>query len=300
MKFGVNSSNLFSDLQRYCGNAQGRRVQIEEAFDLIKDAGFDCVDFGFGFLADTLPDEEYFAIIKRCKEYLDKIGLEVSQTHGKTGYLKAPSTEYIIQRAIREIKATAMLGCKYIVIHPLRTRESNYGLDKEKRMAQNIEFFKRLQPYLEQYGVVECIENLFGDDDERGVAVPNTCSSPEEILWYIDQLKSDRFEICLDTGHMLLTGDYTGDTIPNTIRKFGNHLKVLHVHDNDKIKDKHLLPFMGLTDWAEVAKALKDIDYQGVMSLEIVVHRIIGKLNKHAITEYLKLARRLADIEKIS
>ena len=164
---------------------------------------------------------------------------------------------------------------------------------------KNKEFFKRLLPYLEKYDVVECIENLFGDDDERGICAPNTCSRPEEILEYIEYLKSDRFGACLDVGHMLLTADITGDSVCGAMEKLGKHIKVLHVHDNKKKKDEHYPPFMGACDWVGFSKKLKEIGYDGVLSMEIVPYRALPKPNVHALMEFYKFARAVADPDKM-
>lgn len=298
MKFGVNSDSIKKTMQRFFGDKENRVIKHEEAFDFIKQAGYDCIDFSFGGFANDMPDDEFYARITELKAYLDKIGLEVSQTHGRCGYPKL-TTGQIFERAVKEIKATAILGAKYIVIHPLRTPNSNYEGDKELRRAENKAFFKRLQPYLEQYGVIECIENLFGDDDERKICAPNTCSRPEEILEYLEYLNSDSFAVCFDVGHMLLTCDITGDTVCGAMRKLGKNIKVLHVHDNKKIKDDHVPPFMGALDWKEFALTLKDIDYQGVFSMELVPYRALPNPSKHALLEFYKFAKAVADPEKM-
>ena len=54
------------------------------------------------------------------------------------------------------------------------------------------------------------------------------------------------------------------------IRKIGDRLVdgCTHVHDNYYEKDLHLMPYMGKLDWSALIRALKDIDYKGVFSLE--------------------------------
>ena len=298
MKFGVNCDSIRKTFQRFFGDKENREIKHEEVFDFIKSAGYDCVDFGFGSFVNDMPDEKFYARITELKAYLDKIGLQVSQTHGRCGYPKL-TTDFIFERAVKEIKATAILGCKYIVIHPLRTPNSNYEGDAELRRQENKAFFKRLEPYLQQYGVIECIENLFGEDGERGICAPNTCSKPEEILEYLDYLNSPYFGACLDTGHLLLTGDITGHTVCGALRMLGKYVKVLHVHDNKKVKDDHYPPFMGLIDWKEFALTLKEIDYQGVLSMELVPYRALPNPSKHALLEFYKFAKALADPEKM-
>ena len=299
MKYGVNVDSILKTLNTRLVNKEKETYNLEDALLFIKQVGFDCVDFGFGDFASDMPEVEFYSRIKEIKKYLDSIGLTVSQTHGRVGYFKAPSTEWLIERAKKEIKATALLGCKYAVIHPLRTPLSNYDGDTENRKAQNLKFYNSLKPVLQECGVVLCIENLFADDEERKISCPNTCSRPEEILYYLDNLGTENFAVCFDVGHMLLTADLTGDTVCGAMIKLGKHIKVLHVHDNRKTKDDHYAPFMGVMDWKEFASTLKKIGYDGVMSFEIVPYRALPKPTIHSLTCYYKYIRAVGDIEKM-
>jgi sugar phosphate isomerase/epimerase len=52
------------------------------------------------------------------------------------------------------------------------------------------------------------------------------------------------------------------------IHALGHRLQALHIHDNDKWQDSHQIPFSMKIDFEAVAKALKDIGYQGYLTLE--------------------------------
>ena len=43
----------------------------------------------------------------------------------------------------------------------------------------------------------------------------------------------------------------------------------MHLHDNDKSYDQHLLPFDGTLDWNKTIKKLKENNYNGPIALEI-------------------------------
>ena len=71
--------------------------------------------------------------------------------------------------------------------------------------------------------------------------------------------------MCFDTGHANLV---MNGSLYDNIKAIGKELKVLHVHDNDGNGDYHKFPFDGNFDWQEFTKALKEINYEGVFSLE--------------------------------
>ncbi len=296
MKVGMDTCSLF----RF-NDEPDKYISYEQGMDMLAKAGFDCVDFGFfgdfeKFIRDhdeDLPEfEEYFADIRNKTE---SRGLKINQTHAPLiAFVDAQTDEYF-EVLVRCIKATKLLGAKYIVIHPLQPPTLLYDNGVDYRKEINLKFFRRLQPVLEQYGVIECIENLFRPDpDADGKLVPASCSRPEEILYYLDNLKSDNFGACLDIGHLLLTGDYTGDTPQGAIRKLDKHLKVLHVHDNFKQKDEHSPPYFGRGDWKEIATALKEVSYQGVFNLELILYRYMT-FNKIGLQELLTFVRKISN-----
>ncbi|MBR7063270.1 MAG: sugar phosphate isomerase/epimerase, partial [Clostridia bacterium] len=47
-----------------------------------------------------------------------------------------------------------------------------------------------------------------------------------------------------------------------------DYLRVLHVHDNNGVGDFHWLPETGVIDWDNFSRALRDIGFTGVFSLE--------------------------------
>ena len=91
-------------------------------------------------------------------------------------------------------------------------------------------------------------------------------ATPEDVLSIVNEIDDENFKICLDTGHVATFGDLN---LADETRKLGNKIKALHVHDSIKGQDLHLIPYCGRIEWEDFAKALRDIKYDGVISLEI-------------------------------
>ncbi len=93
-----------------------------------------------------------------------------------------------------------------------------------------------------------------------------SCTTPKSFIDHIDYVNDDFLVACLDIGHAEMKGSNT--TAPEMIRALGHRLQALHIHDNDKLNDNHQIPFSMNIDFVEVAKALKEINYNGYLTLE--------------------------------
>jgi sugar phosphate isomerase/epimerase len=134
----------------------------DEQYKKMKEYGFDSVDFG---MADTdsayytLPEEESDALLLRHKALAEEAGVVINKVHGPWRYPPEDDTEENraerFEKMSRSIRMTALLGCKYWVIHPIMpfgTHDIEEGKEKET-WELNVEFFKKLLPVAKEYGV---------------------------------------------------------------------------------------------------------------------------------------------------
>ena len=71
--------------------------------------------------------------------------------------------------------------------------------------------------------------------------------------------------INLDPSHTFPVGDF-----PNvSVYRLGKKVIHMHVSDNDGVTNVHWRPGMGKIDWVALFQALKDVGYDGVISLEL-------------------------------
>ena len=235
---------------------------IDKGIELYKEAGYDALDFSF-------MDPEYYSS-ERTKDYFEEIrkkseecGLCFNQAHAPfhSSFADEEATKQRFKDIAKSIEYASYLGIKNIVVHPCQHLE--YRTEKEKLFEINMDFYNRLKPYCEEYGVHVAVENMWQSVGNK--ILHSTCSSPEEFIRYIDELNSEWFVACLDLGHSMLVCNEPKDFI----RALGSkRLKALHVHDVDGIKDLHTLPYFGMIDWDSVAEALADIGYTGDFTFE--------------------------------
>ena len=147
-------------------------------------------------------------------------------------------------------------------------KERIYDQFAEECWQLNRDFYSRLIPYAKDAGVKIAVENMFNTDPILKRYCPTVVSTGEELCAYIDRLndiaQEELFVACLDVGHALITGD----TPEHMMRQLGDRLQVLHIQDNDGIRDAHTMPYMGKINWDEVAKVLQEIHYIGTFNLE--------------------------------
>lgn len=272
------------------------RFGLEKALSIIKNAGFDSIDYGLGSMEKpnaVLNDPaRYRAEAERIKALADAAGLPITQTHTPFSFenWKDPVVyeEFILPAIRRSIEVSAILGAKVAVVHPLH--HWTYKGHEEEIFERNMAFYGSLLPLCKEYGIKVGIENMFQRELLRGQISFDTCNQIPEFIRYVDTLNSEYMVACLDIGHVgLPTRD---DEAWDFIRALGHdRLQALHVHDNDYRVDKHALPYLGKINWNEVTKALGEIDYQGDFTYEVNLTTFMSKfMNEEMIPTAMRYA----------
>ena len=256
---------------------------IDGGYAALHDVGFEAVDFGLArFLlpaeiraekSGSIMDGDFSAMVPQLTEFQDaaqRHNIAFAQTH-------APFPSYEWERdalnqrmkpvLVNAIRATAFLGAPYCVVHPALVREENKRPSPDEEWAVNHALYADLIPVLKETGVVCCLENLFSTGTE-GTRYASVCSDFGEAVKWIERLNDEAgaelFGFCLDTGHCNLARQ----NLRRAVLQMGQHIKVLHIHDNVAHLDQHLAPYMGTICWDEFLRALNEINYQGDLNFE--------------------------------
>lgn len=254
------------------------RFGIEEGFRLIKEAGFEAVDLNMdhclwpaqisqgdcsGFYDQT--DEEILEACRPYKEAAAKYGLTITQAHAPfpTRVHNEEMNAYVEKAVQKTIMMCGYLECPRLVVHE---GFLPYADRTEDEFDYNIKMYTTFIPYLKKYNVICCLENLFTGN--RGHVMAAACAAPDEAIRYLDTLNEiagERlFGFCLDIGHALLCAR----DVQEFIIRLDHRLECLHIHDNNGIKDDHVLPYWGLTDWNRFCNGLRAIGYEKDLSFE--------------------------------
>ena len=242
-------------------DALSKEFGLKGAIKHIKEAGFDAYDCS---LFESMKPGEPLALTakfdyaREVRRFADSLGILCTQTHAPFPPLRsADDIKAVIESHIEAIEVSAILGAQVIVIHP----------SSAVSMQENFDLlYTPLLPYAKKHNIKIATENMFKWNASKTETVPAACGTVEEFCEYVDYPKSEYFTACLDIGHTEL---------PNTegavafIRGMGKErISALHIHDNDKISDKHVFPMTGSINWDEVCRALAEIDYGGNFTFE--------------------------------
>lgn len=257
------------------------RYGDEKAIEMLKKAGYDSVDYSFYYLDETdevLNESQYLEHARKVKRLLEENGMTCNQAHAPfdlTYGSKFDMSEKEYAKIVRSMEAAAIMGAENIVVHAI-TVPAEVDL-----FAYNLEFYKSLEPYCEKFGIHIAIENLFCRN-KKNPWLHGKFHRPEHLNQMIAALDSPWFVVCVDVGHAGLTGIEPQSLIRGLDNKT---LKALHIHDNDYLDDSHNVPYAGKLNWDEIMKALKDIDYKGDFTLEVVAY--LKKMDDAFIEEAL-------------
>ncbi len=246
------------------GAIQSRLGELE-GIEALAAAGFDSLDYSLnkyptdGILSKSDTEiRDYFA---KLRGFIESRGIYVNQTH--THYPTRLEPDYY-ELTRCELLASVALGARFAVIHPVKLP----GEPRERVKAVNVEFYSSLVPIIADSELKIGVENMFTTDRATRKILPSVCSTADELADYVDTLNSlapGRFAACLDLGHANLVG---GEPVAAMIRRLGSRVELLHVHDNDGIRDRHSAPGFGNIDWSEVCAALSEVGYSGDFSFE--------------------------------
>ena len=231
-----------------------KSCSLAKSAKMLSNAGFTMLDY-----TPPINQDDWKDCMKNSLKIFNDNGLTVHQTHAPFNFDgRCGSKDQHKLYLDRCEEATEYMGAKYMVVHGDEFDFENFKYAPELAFEFNHKYFL---PYVERSKGKKyklAFETLFSDHKGRFTA------NPQELLDLIASYKSDSVVCCWDFGHAhvdLWSGAY------DWIRKFGKLIKCTHVHDNVG-NDSHQMPFTGVINWSETMKAIKEIGYQGVMSIE--------------------------------
>lgn len=220
---------------------ENEKVDIKQTINSINNAGFKNV---FVQWYDEKWDYGQEEQVQLCK----KLGFNIIFAH--LGYQNINSIweegkegDKLIQRYQEDIKNCKKNGIPMVVMHLTSKKEapmySEIGLNRIRKITQ----------YAKELNIKVAFENT----KIKGY-----------LEYVLENIKDENVGICFDSGHYHVHFDDEFN-----FEFFKDRIFAVHLHDNDKSDDLHLLPFDGTIDWKQVIIKLKECNYNGPITMEL-------------------------------
>lgn len=236
-------------------------VGQEKAVEMVAKAGFNAWDFSMftmgkvndGALIDhPLNESDYLSYVKTLRKVGEDNGIRCNQSHAPFPVRDQVKRSFLK----RAIECTAVAGGDICVIHP----------DNDLSPEENAEFYFELLPFAKEHGVKIATENMWNYNTTNWTIIDAACSNEKSFVDHLNAVNDDYLVACLDIGHAEIRSLNTSAV--KMIKAIGSKLQALHIHDVDFVHDNHQIPFSLNIDFDPIAKALKEINYNGYFTLE--------------------------------
>lgn len=263
------------------------RTQLE-ALRLVRDGGFDTVDFSMMTMKRRSDEGDDHALwIRQRRDYCDSLGLVINQTHAPF-FEGRPMPEGYTERLLQCVEDSAVLGADCLVVHADTWYEPEYiQWDYNKVLNAVYEVFAPVVELAEKLGVKIAMETLH---EWMGNLYHRTrlCTFVEELDDIIGKFQSDAVGVCWDFGHAALV--YKEDQF-QAMKRLKSRIIATHVHDNSFKYDNHNLPYQGSIRWDEGLKTLAELGYDGDLTMELGY----GALPDSLVSEFIRYAHKVGE-----
>ena len=295
---GVQSGDWYDDNDHF------------KSMKMARECGFEAIDFNIDHVLDPqkfvkgegeypiakLPLDEFVEYYRPLGEAAEINGITISQMHAPFPIYfedKKEETAFCFEVVEKCLAVCQAVGCPALVVHPYVDQNG----DKEKEFFVNFNQYRALMPAAKKYGVKICLENI--PRWKNGYIINGCCTDVDEACYYVDALNEEAgeeiFGFCFDVGH----ANVTGRDIKHDLKVLADRVTVLHIHDNDRNQDLHLIPYTAVRDykltldWDGFVEGLKAIGYSGTLSFE--TFNGVKKMPKEATGAALKLVRAIGE-----
>jgi len=250
MKFGVNT---------WVWTAPLTTEELEVLAPKIAKMGFDHIEIPI--------DDPKTLDFKKCAEIINKArisSISCCVAMGPDRDLIDPDPK-VRQNGVDYVKASidglALVGGKNLVgpfYSAVGRTWQQTAEEREHDMKILVAILKDLADYAGKKGIVLGLEPLNRFET-------SFISTADQAIELVDRVNHPNCKIMLDTFHMNIEEDSMGDTI----RRVGSRLIQVHSNENNRGT-----PGAGHVPWKEVAQALKDIKFDGVMVIESFTSKV--------------------------
>ena len=230
-------------------------VPFEDRFRLVKESGFDYIEFW------TWKDKSTNQIKELCRAH----DLKIASFSGDQEFsmIDGDQREDYISFVEASIKTAQFLNCDYLVIHSNALGENGMVIDPYLHVSDvrknevMFDVLKSLAVIAEAANITLLLEALNTVVDHPG----NFLTSTKDAAEFIRVVNSSNIKILYDIYHMQIMEN----NLIDTLRAYINDIGYIHVAD---VPGRHE-PGTGEINFSNVMTVLKELDFDGFVGFEL-------------------------------
>ncbi len=260
-------------------NETFRDWEFPKAFAFAAECGYQGIEVAPFTISDYVTD---ISAHKRqeFRKQAEKEGLQITGLHwllARTKGLHLTSPDQEIRKNTAKYlgelaRFSADLGGKLIVFGSPRQRSLMEGVSREKGLQYAAEVIREALPVLEKADVKIALEPL-------SPKITNFMSTAAEAVEVIKLVDSPRCRLILDCVAM----STESTPIPDLVRKYKS--RMVHFHANDPNSQG---PGFGKLDFVPIFAALREVDFNGWVSVEVFNYKPGPERLARESIEYMK------------
>lgn len=267
---------------------------LEQIADRVRELGFEAIDY----LGTPEALESYYTeeVSRRLGDHCRSIGLTPNVFVFQEAAWNSPDSSVTAKtlESFERAAATAQrIGCGIVstlVPLPAGARGWHFkpSAPAEKQsyyLPEDYSFQKDWDRLMENYRSALQIAKKYGLRMSIECFVGSMISTPHAMLKVLEDVGDDAFGIQLDTNHLIAQ-----QIDPEwTIRVLGGkHIFNVHCKDHDHVSRGNIPAGCGIADYTAIIAALKQVGYQGNLTVELEFTDNPARYNKQAL-EHVKL-----------
>lgn len=241
-------------------NETFKHWQLEDIFRYCARIGYDAVEVA-PFTLATYVTDIFSAERAHIRTLASNAGIEISGIHWVLAETEgmhltspdAPTRARTAQYLCDLADFCADIGGRAIIVGSPKQRALCSGVTYEEGWDWANEVFRPAIKRAEERGVVICLEPLPAEDT-------NFINTAAEAVRFVKPFASSAFKVILDVRAMC----HEDKPVPQIIRESRGYFAYVHAND-ENLKG----PGFGRVDYAPIASALREVAYNGMISVEV-------------------------------
>lgn len=229
---------------------------IEEVIKRVAKIGYDAIEIGAASphaYPPTLTKERRRDIKKMLEDNNLELSSMLPALSGGPGHNVASPIPEERRHTIEHFKELAVLtaewGGKILLYIP---GWAVYGTPLRQAWQWSVEALREIAQFAAPYGVTLVIEPTSFDSN-----IVDRC---DDAIMLMEEVAEPNVKLMFDTFHVL----YRREVCTDYVYRMGKNLKHMHISDNDRLP-----PGEGRGDFVGVINALKDINFDGYLAMEL-------------------------------